>query len=178
MLRFVKSVGGWPGKVVVIACEPAEVEQPGIGLTTAVAAAVETAVERSSPRRSRSCGGVHELSIASAIVDTAARHADGCRVTAITRARRAGCARSCRTRCEFYFGIVARETLCEGARLELEIVPARAALQRLRARVGDRVAAVPVPAVRGRQTSRAVRGEELEVESIEIEEEQACIAYT
>ena len=29
VLRFVKPVGGWPGKVVVVACEPAEVEDDG-----------------------------------------------------------------------------------------------------------------------------------------------------
>jgi hydrogenase maturation protease len=44
VLRFVKSVNGWPGKVIVIGCEPAEVEEYGIGLSPAVEAAVETAV--------------------------------------------------------------------------------------------------------------------------------------
>jgi hydrogenase maturation protease len=45
VLRFVKAVGGWPGKVVVVACEPAEVEEMGIGLSESVAAAVDRAVE-------------------------------------------------------------------------------------------------------------------------------------
>ena len=45
MLRFVKMVGGWPGKVVVIACEPAEVEEIGLGLSPAVENAVENAIE-------------------------------------------------------------------------------------------------------------------------------------
>jgi hydrogenase maturation protease len=45
VLRFVKAVGGWPGKVVVIACEPGQVEEVGIGLTPPVAAAVDPAVE-------------------------------------------------------------------------------------------------------------------------------------
>ena len=31
VLRFVKTLGAWPGKVVVVACEPAEVEEMGIG---------------------------------------------------------------------------------------------------------------------------------------------------
>jgi hydrogenase maturation protease len=44
VLRFVKSVSGWPGKVIVIGCEPGEVEEYGIGLTPEVEAAVETAV--------------------------------------------------------------------------------------------------------------------------------------
>jgi hydrogenase maturation protease len=45
VLRFVKAVGGWPGKVIVIACEPAVVEEMGIGLSEPVAAAVDGAVE-------------------------------------------------------------------------------------------------------------------------------------
>jgi hydrogenase maturation protease len=45
VLRFVKSVGGWPGKVVVIACEPQQVEEVGIGLSEPVAAAVDGAVQ-------------------------------------------------------------------------------------------------------------------------------------
>ena len=45
VLRFVRAVSGWPGSVVVIACEPAEVEEPGMGLTPAVASAVPRAVE-------------------------------------------------------------------------------------------------------------------------------------
>jgi hydrogenase maturation protease len=45
VLRFVRSVGGWPGKVVVVACEPAEVEEMGLELSEPVRAAVERAVE-------------------------------------------------------------------------------------------------------------------------------------
>ena len=45
VLRFVRAVGGWPGRVVVIACEPAEVEELGIGLSDEVGAAVDRAVE-------------------------------------------------------------------------------------------------------------------------------------
>jgi hydrogenase maturation protease len=43
VLRFVNAVGGWPGKVIVIACEPGETDEPGFGLTPPVAAAVESA---------------------------------------------------------------------------------------------------------------------------------------
>ena len=43
VLRFVKAVGGWPGKVMVVACEPEQVEQVAIGLSPSVAAAVEGA---------------------------------------------------------------------------------------------------------------------------------------
>jgi hydrogenase maturation protease len=45
VLRFVKAVGGWPGKVVVIACEPAEEGAMEMGLSTAVEGAVDRAVE-------------------------------------------------------------------------------------------------------------------------------------
>jgi hydrogenase maturation protease len=47
VLRFVRTVGGWPGKVVVVACEPAG-EGPGemgLELSPEVAAAVERAAE-------------------------------------------------------------------------------------------------------------------------------------
>ena len=44
VLRFVNAIGGWPGKVLVIACEPGETDEPGFGLTAPVETAVETAV--------------------------------------------------------------------------------------------------------------------------------------
>ncbi len=44
VLRFVNAVGGWPGKVVVVACEPLVVEEMGMGLSDEVAGAVERAV--------------------------------------------------------------------------------------------------------------------------------------
>lgn len=45
VLRFVKAVGGWPGKVKIVACEPASVEEMGVGLSPEVEEAVERAVE-------------------------------------------------------------------------------------------------------------------------------------
>jgi len=45
VLRFVKAVGGWPGKVVVVACEPLNVEEMGIGLSDEVAGSVDRAVK-------------------------------------------------------------------------------------------------------------------------------------
>jgi hydrogenase maturation protease len=44
VLRFVKSVGAWPGKVVVIACEPEQVSEMGWGLSERVQGAVDRAV--------------------------------------------------------------------------------------------------------------------------------------
>jgi hydrogenase maturation protease len=45
VLRFVKTLGAWPGKVVVVACEPAHVEEMGLGLSEDVARAVDGAVD-------------------------------------------------------------------------------------------------------------------------------------
>ena len=44
VLRFVAAVGGFSGKVVVIGCEPGEVEEVGLGLTAPVEAAMERAL--------------------------------------------------------------------------------------------------------------------------------------
>jgi hydrogenase maturation protease len=44
VLRFVRSVGAWPGRVVVIACEPSEVQEMGWGLSDEVRVAVDRAV--------------------------------------------------------------------------------------------------------------------------------------
>ena len=45
VLRFVKSIGAWPGRVVVIACEPTRVEEVGWGLSQQVGDAVDRAVD-------------------------------------------------------------------------------------------------------------------------------------
>jgi hydrogenase maturation protease len=45
VLRFVSAVGGWPPKVLVIACEPGEVDEPGLGLTPPVDRAAGAAVD-------------------------------------------------------------------------------------------------------------------------------------
>ena len=45
VLRFVKYVGGWPGRVIVVACEPELIEDFGVGLSDAVSDAVARAAE-------------------------------------------------------------------------------------------------------------------------------------
>jgi hydrogenase maturation protease len=44
VLRFVKTFGAWPGRVMVVACEPNTVEEMGMELSPAVAGAVDKAV--------------------------------------------------------------------------------------------------------------------------------------
>ncbi len=45
VLRFIKLTGGWPGKVVIVACEPETVEEMGMGLSPVVEEAVDRAVD-------------------------------------------------------------------------------------------------------------------------------------
>lgn len=45
VLRFVKAVGGWPGRVFVVACEPEVVEDVGLGLSEPVSGALARAVD-------------------------------------------------------------------------------------------------------------------------------------
>ena len=45
VLRFLKTLGAWPGKVVIVACEPAQVEEMGMGLGDEVESAVDAAVD-------------------------------------------------------------------------------------------------------------------------------------
>jgi len=45
VLRFIKITGGWPGKVVIVACEPQTIEEMGMGLSDVVEEAVDRAVD-------------------------------------------------------------------------------------------------------------------------------------
>ena len=45
VLRFLKAAGAWPGRVVVVACEPAQIEEMGWGLSDSVGCAVDRAIE-------------------------------------------------------------------------------------------------------------------------------------
>ena len=66
---------------------------------------------------------MHELSVASAVVETAIRHADGRRITVVHLTL--GTLRQVvPDSLSFYFDIVGRDTTCEGARLEIEPVDA------------------------------------------------------
>ena len=116
---------------------------------------------------------MHELSVASAIVDTATRHADGRRVTSVQL--RVGHLRQVVPESlAFYFEHVARGTPCEGARLEQEVVPAVLACDGCGYEWELDAAAFRCPLCASGSV-RVAGGDELEVESIEIEED-ACIA--
>ncbi len=117
---------------------------------------------------------MHELSIASAVVNTAEKHAAGRRVSVVTMTT--GALRQVvPTSLEFYFEIVARGTLCEGARLEQRLVAARLRCEDCGHEWEPDVPAFRCPGCES-ATVEFLGGNELEVESIEIEEEAACTA--
>lgn len=118
---------------------------------------------------------MHELSISGAIVDTALKHADGRQITVVSLT--VGALRQVVPESlDFYFEIVARGTLCEGARLEQTLMPARAHCPGCR----HEWELEGLPQFRcpgcGAAPAEIVSGDELEVESIELEEVAACIA--
>ena len=130
---------------------------------------------------------MHELSIASAVVETALGHAAGRRVGVVTV--RVGALRQVvPSSLEFYFEIVSRDTLCAGASLELEPVEALLrcdgcgcewdpAPRPVEGHEADPLSVLPTFRCTGCGAGGAevLRGDELMVESIEVEEE-ACIA--
>jgi hydrogenase nickel incorporation protein HypA/HybF len=114
---------------------------------------------------------MHELSLATGIVDTVLRHADGRRVTSVEM--RIGTLRQVVPESlDFYFGICSRDTLCEGATLEQEIIQAR-----LRCRSCGDHWELSEPDFRCHSCTstdvEVVAGTEFEVDSIEVTEETA-----
>jgi hydrogenase nickel incorporation protein HypA/HybF len=110
---------------------------------------------------------MHELALAAAIRDTALRHAEGQPVSAV-RVRVGEMRQVVPGPLRFYFGAVSDGTGCAGATLELELVPARLRCQACG--YGWRLAE---PSFRcpscGAAEFDADAGEELEIESIDVE---------
>lgn len=118
---------------------------------------------------------MHELSLATAIVNTACKHAGGRRVTTVEmrigRLRQVVVATL-----EFYWEIVARDSICEGATLVIEDVPAELCCRSCMHRWQIEEPAFVCPRC-GPDHVEVVAGEEFEVESISVEtEEEPCTA--
>jgi hydrogenase nickel incorporation protein HypA/HybF len=113
------------------------------------------------------------MSLSSAIVDTAVKHAAGRRVSVVSM-RIGGLRQVVPESLDFYFGFVARDTVCEGARLEMTFVPAVLACGPC-----TREWQVDFPDFRcptcGQGGVQVITGNEFEVESIDVEE-VACTA--
>ena len=119
---------------------------------------------------------MHELSLSSAIVETVERHADGRRVKVVTLT--IGTLRQVvPASLSFYFEVVSRGRLCEGAKLEQNFVEAR-----VRCKPCERSWTLDEPNFRCPECSGSdidvLSGTEFEVDSIEVVEdkEDACIA--
>ena len=118
---------------------------------------------------------MHELSIATAVLETALRHADGRPVSTV--AVRTGAMRQAvGDSLAFYFEIVARDTPCEGAELTLTEVATELHCRDCATRWSPEIPAFRCPRCGGAQVE-ITAGEELEVEYIEVEQEEgACTA--
>lgn len=111
---------------------------------------------------------MHELSLAAAIVEIAAAHAGGRRVTGV-HVRVGHLRQVVPSALTFGFELVAQGTAAEGARLEIESVPVEALCRRC----GADARPTEFPLLCGRCGSAELEilaGEELRVESLEIEE--------
>ena len=116
---------------------------------------------------------MHELSLSRSIVSTVAKHAAGRPVTVVSM--RVGRLRLVvPDTLEFYFGFAARGTVCEGARLEQELIPARLRCEQCANEWEIESPMFRCPECHGAQVA-VVSGEEFEIESIEVEEIE-CIA--
>jgi hydrogenase nickel incorporation protein HypA/HybF len=112
---------------------------------------------------------VHELSLSSAILETAERHAAGRRVTAV--AMTIGALRQVVPESlSFYWEIVSRDTVCDGAALEQTYVPGRLACRACGHAWELQLIDFRCPrCLEGDAEVKA--GDEFEVESITVEEE-------
>ena len=116
---------------------------------------------------------MHELSLSSAIIATATKYAEGRRVTAV--ALRVGRLRQVvPDTLGFYFEFVARDTVCDGARLDQELVEARLRCEPCASEWEIDEPAFRCPTCGGGEVA-IVAGNEFMVESIEVEE-AACTA--
>jgi len=114
---------------------------------------------------------MHELSLSSAIVATVTKHAGGRPVSSVKL--HVGALRQVVPESlEFYFGLVARDTVCEGARLEQTLIALR-----MRCSCGYEWD-LDEPSFRcpdcGAGDAEIVAGDEFEVESIVVEEERSA----
>ncbi len=115
---------------------------------------------------------MHELSLSGAIVNTVVKHAEGRPVSAVQM--RIGALRQVvPDTLDFYFGFVAKGTVCEGARLEQELIPARLRCASCGHEWEIDLPVFLCPGCGG--SGEVASGNEFEVESIDVEE-AACIA--
>jgi hydrogenase nickel incorporation protein HypA/HybF len=119
---------------------------------------------------------MHELSVASAILNTAVKHAEE-RPVSVVSLRVGRLRQVVPDSLRFYFEIVARDTVCEHAELRIAEIEVR-----LSCRACGRWWQPSIPAFRCPGCDAAdvavTAGEELEVDYIEVQEQEpACIGH-
>ena len=117
---------------------------------------------------------MHELSLSGAIVNTVEKHAAGRPVSVVSM--RIGALRQVvPDTLEFYFGFVSKGTVCEGARLEQELIAARLRCAECEREWEIELPVFMCPGCGPSGRIEVAAGDEFEVESIEVEEAE-CIA--
>jgi hydrogenase nickel incorporation protein HypA/HybF len=115
---------------------------------------------------------MHELSVATAVLNTAVKHAGG-RPVSVVNLRVGRMRQVVPESLRFYFEIVARDTVCQQATLDLVEIETL-----LRCSDCARQWSPEIPAFRcpgcGSASVAVVAGEELEVDFIEIDEQEAA----
>jgi len=122
---------------------------------------------------------MHELSVATAVLNTALKHADD-RPVSVVNLRVGRMRQVVPDSLRFYFEIVARDTPCEGARLELVEIETRLGCSDCPRRWSPEIPAFRCPDC-GSANVEVLAGEELQVDYIEVEDrvedkETACTA--
>lgn len=117
---------------------------------------------------------MHEMALSSAVAATVEKHAKG-RPVKVVNLTIGKLRQVVPDSLLFYFDIVTRDTVVEGAKLEIEIVPARLHCTSCDERWEPDFPTFRCPAcVAGKV--EVLSGEEFQVESIEVEEDEACTA--
>ena len=119
---------------------------------------------------------MHELSVASAMVNTAVKHAQGRKVSVVT-VRFGALRQVVPDSLAFYWDIVARDSLCDGSRLEQILVPVKLRCEGCSHEWSPDWAVFRCDRC-GSADVTILQGEELEVESIEIEDEEVASTCT
>jgi hydrogenase nickel incorporation protein HypA/HybF len=114
---------------------------------------------------------MHELSLANAVVDTVIRHAGESRVEQVNL-KVGGLRQVVPDSLDFYFGIVSRGTLCEGARLVQDVIAACVNCESCTHIWEPELPVFRCPRCNGGRTV-VLSGEEFEVDTILLQEVEA-----
>lgn len=114
------------------------------------------------------------MALGSAVVNTATKHAAGRRVKVVSMS--IGKLRQVvPDSLSFYFDIIAKDTVCDGARLDINIVPALLRCENCKKEWEPDFPTFRCPFCADSKVT-VLSGEEFMVESLEVEEDEPCTA--